>query len=92
MLTLGVSWWHSGKEYTCQYAEDTDLILDPGGSHMLWSNLAYVPQLLSLWSRTGELQFLSPRAGTTEAHTSQSLCFATREATAMGSPCTETRE
>ena len=70
MLTLGVSWWLSGKEYTCQYAEDTDLILDSGGSHMLWSNLAYVPQLLSLWSRTGELRLLSPRAGTTEAQTS----------------------
>ena len=68
MLTLGVPWWLSGKEYTCQYAED--LILDPGGSHMLWSNLAYVPQLLSLCSSTGELQLLSPRAGTIEAHTS----------------------
>ena len=70
MLTLGVPWRLSGKEYTCQYAEDTDLILDPGGSHILWSNLAYVPQLLSLCSRTGELQLLSPRAGTIEAHTS----------------------
>ena len=40
----------------------------PGGSHMLRSNWARVPQLLSLCSRAHEPQLRSPRATTTEAH------------------------
>ena len=38
----------------------------PGGSHVLRSNWACAPQLLSLRSRARELQLLSPRATTTE--------------------------
>ena len=37
-------------------------------SHMLQSNLAGAPQLLSLRSRAREPQLLSPRATPTEAH------------------------
>ena len=44
--------------------------------HMLWSNQARVPQLLSPCSR-------GPRAATTEA----CLCSATREASTVSSPC-----
>ena len=39
-----------------------------GRSHMLQSNKARAPQLLSLRSRAREPQLLSPRAATTEAH------------------------
>ena len=39
----------------------------PGGSHMLQSNWARAPQLLSLRSRAHEPQLLSLRATTTEA-------------------------
>ena len=45
----------------------------PGRSHMLWSNKARVPQLLSLHSRAREPQLLSPRATTTEARAPQLL-------------------
>ena len=40
----------------------------PGGSHVLQSNRAHAPQLLSLCSRAQEPQLLSPHATTTEAH------------------------
>ena len=49
-------------------AGDTGLSPSPGRSHMLWSNWARVPQLLSLCSRAREPQLLSPCATTTEAH------------------------
>ena len=45
---------------------DMGLIPGPGRSHMLWSNEARVPQLLSLCSRAHEPQLLSPHATTTE--------------------------
>ena len=48
-------------------AEGMGSILDPGGSHMPWSNKARESQLLSLCSRVSELQLLSPCATTTEA-------------------------
>ena len=48
-------------------AGDTGLSPDLGRSHMLQSNKAYVPQLLSLRSRAREPQLVSPRATTTEA-------------------------
>ena len=69
-------------------AGDTGSISCLGRSHMLWSNYVHVPQLLSLCSRAWELQLLSPRAAITEGHTPLSPCSATREATAMRSPCT----
>ena len=49
-------------------AGDTGSSPGPGRSHMLWSNEARAPQLLSLRSRAREPQLLSPRATTTEAH------------------------
>ena len=52
-------------------AGDTGLSPGPGRSHMPWSNLARVPQLLSLCSRACEPQLLSPRAKTTEARAQQ---------------------
>ena len=39
-----------------------------GRSHMLRSNKAHAPQVLSLCSRACDPQLLSPRATTTEAH------------------------
>ena len=39
----------------------------PERFHVLWSNKARAPQLLSLRSRAHEPQLLSPRATTTEA-------------------------
>ena len=50
----GLPWWLSGKESPAS-AGDTGLISDPGRSHVLWSNQAHVPQLLSLCSRAWEL-------------------------------------
>ena len=49
-------------------AGDTGSSPGPGKSHMPRSNLAHVPQLLSLCSRACEPQLLSPCATTTEAH------------------------
>ena len=49
-------------------AGDTGSSPGPGGSHMLQSNQAHVPQLLKpTCSRAREPQLLSPRATTTEA-------------------------
>ena len=48
-------------------AGDTGLSAGPGGSHMLRSNSAHAPQLLSLCSRAREPQLLSLRATATEA-------------------------
>ena len=49
-------------------AGDMGLSPGPGRSHMLWSNWARAPQLLSLRSRAREPQLLSLSATTTEAH------------------------
>ena len=57
---------------------------------MPWRNSAHAPQL-RLWSRTQELQLLSPSAATSEGHAPLSLSSATREATAMKSLHTATR-
>ena len=46
-------------------AGDTGSIPDPGRSHLPCSNEACAPQLLSLCSRTLELQLLSPHATAT---------------------------
>ena len=48
-------------------AGDTGSIADLRRSHMLWSNEARVPQLLSLSPRAHKPHLLSPRATTTEA-------------------------
>ena len=48
-------------------AGDTGLSPGPGRYHMLRSNWACASQLLSLCSRAGEPQLLSPHATTTEA-------------------------
>ena len=45
------------------------LIPGPGRFRMLWNNEVWEPPLLSLTSGAHELQLLSPRAVTTEAHT-----------------------
>ena len=48
-------------------AGDMGSIPGPGRSHMLRSNYAHAPQLLSLCSRARAPQLLSPCAATTEA-------------------------
>ena len=50
-------------------AGDTCLNPGPGGSHILRSNCACVPQLLSLCPRACEPQLLSLHSTTTEART-----------------------
>ena len=70
---------------------DMDSTSDQGRSHMPQGNQAHAPQLLSLFSRAGEPQLLSPHASATEAWVPWSPC-STREATAMRSPSTATRE
>ena len=57
---------------------DVGLIPGLGRSHMLRSNEACVPQVLSPCSKARESQLLSPHASTTEALTFQSLCSTTR--------------
>ena len=73
----GLPWWLSGKESPAN-AGDMGLISDPGRSHVLWSNQAHVPQLLSLCSRAWELRLLSPLITSTEAYVPQSLCSTRR--------------
>ena len=48
-------------------AEDMGLIPGPERSHMPQTNSVHVPKLLSLCSRAGEPQLLSPGTATTEA-------------------------
>ena len=60
----------------------------PGRSHMLRSNEARVPQLLSPRSRSREPQRLSQRATTTEARAPRACALQQRQATAMRSPRT----
>ena len=67
---------------------DTDYIPNPGRCHMPRKSKVHVPQLLSLCSRIQELKLLSPRATNTEAHSPESPCSTTREATAVRSWCT----
>ena len=74
------------------HAGDMVSIPDLGRSHMLQSNWARVPQLLSLCSRAWDLQLLSPCAATTEDSVPQSPRSAVREATAMRSLCTVTKD
>ena len=47
---MELPWWLNGKDLPAN-ARDTGLIPDPRKSHMLRSNLAWAPQLLSLCSR-----------------------------------------
>ena len=49
---------------------DTGLIPDPERFHILGSDLAHVPQLLSLGSSAWQLQLRSPYNTTSEAHRS----------------------
>jgi len=71
---------------------DTSLIPGPGRFHMARKNYkSHGPQLLSLRPRAYELQLLSPRAETTEARAPRA-CALPREATAIRSPGTATRE
>ena len=66
-------------------AGDMGLIPGLGRSHILQSNQAREPQLLSLCPRDQEPQLMGPHASTTEVHVPWSLCPAIREATAVRS-------
>ena len=75
-------------------AGDTGSSPGLGRSHMLQSNKACAPQLLSLHSRARKPQLLSQHASTTEACSTGLLlapCSTTREATAMRSWRTATK-
>ena len=69
------------KNLPCN-ARDTGSIPGPRRSHMPWGNWAHVPQLMSPGSGAQELQLLKPMC----------LWSTTRDATAMRSPHTTTRE
>ena len=56
-------------------AEDTVSIPSSGRSHMLWSDQAHEPQLLSLCSGPQDPQLLSPHAATTEAQMSRAIAL-----------------
>ena len=79
MRDLMLPWWLSGKDQPAN-AGDMGSIPGPGRFHMLQSNEAGVPQLLS------------PRAATTDARVPWSACFATREATTTRKLCPAARE
>ena len=83
--------WASQVKNPPANAGDMGSIPDLGRSHMLRGDYAHVPQLLSLCSRTWEPQLLRPHARTAEACRLKSLCFLTREATALRSLCTTSR-
>ena len=83
-LFLGLPWWLSGKESTCQCKRYG---FDP------WSGkIAHAAEELSLCTTTIKPALQSPRAPTTEARAPQSLCSPTREATTLRSPHTATRD
>ena len=63
-------------------AGDVGSIPDPGRSHLLQSNEAHMPQLLSLGSRAGEPQLLSSCATAAE-EVPWRHCSPTREVTVM---------
>ena len=69
-------------------AGDTGSSPGPGRFHMLQSNEACVPQLLSLHSRAHKPQLLKPACHNYWSPHAQRLCSATREASAMRSPHT----
>ena len=51
--------WLSGTE-SARQCRDTGSVLEPERSHMLWSNKAHGPQLLSPGFRVREPQLLKP--------------------------------
>ena len=68
---IGLPWWLSGKESTCQFSGHTSFIPGPGRSHMQQGNQARAPPLLSLCSRARAPQreateMRSPRTTTRE--------------------------
>ena len=87
----GLPWWLSGKESPAS-AGDLGLIPDSSGFHIPRSNQACAPQLLILCSGAWEPQLLSLYAAATVAHKPWRPGSAAREATAMRSLFTETRE
>ena len=80
----GLPWWLSGKESTCQCK-----------GHRFNRCSRKIPHALRQLipdATTIKPVLQSPRASTTEVCLPQSLCPATREATAVRSLCTTTRE
>ena len=73
-------------------AVDTGWIPGPKRAHTSQGNEACAPRLLNLCLRAWELQLLSSRAITTEARVPWRPSSATREATAMRSLLSATRE
>ena len=80
----GLPWWLSGEESACQCRRHR---FNP------WSGrIPYTEEQLSPWATTTEPMIQSPWAATTEAFMPWSPCSKTREASAMRSPHTVTRE
>ena len=85
-VALGLPWWLSGKESTCQHRRCG---FDPWSWKIHpWINEAHVPHLLTLCSGAQELQLLSPCVAITKARMPQSPCSTMREAIARRSPYT----
>ena len=84
-------WWLSSKESACQCRRHLHSIADPERSHMLRSNWACAPQLLSLDSRAREPPPLSAHAANTEVRARWSPRSATRGASTRSSLHTPTK-
>ena len=77
----GLPWWLSGKESACQQGFN------------LWSRkIPYTLEQLSQRATTIKPVLQSLEAAATEAHAPYSLCFATREVTALRNLCIKTGE
>jgi len=68
--------------------EDTGLVPDPRGFHMLQATKVHGPQLLSLCSRACEPKLVNPWEVTAEPSTPWSLCSTPGDATTVRNLCT----
>ena len=78
---LGLPWWLSGKEFTCQCRRHG---FDPQSR-----KIPHATEQLSPCAITTESMLQIPGATASETRAAWSLCWAIREAHAMRSPCNE---
>ena len=92
MMTLGLPWWLSGKESTCRCRRHGFNPWSRKIPHAVGQLILSATTAEPVLYGARELQLPSPRAATTEARVPYSLSSTTREATALRSPHTATRE
>ena len=86
---MGLAWWSSGKECREHRFNPWFKLKIPRAVGQL-NPCTTAAELAT--SKGGELQLLSPQRATSEAHTPSRLCSTTREAIAVRSPYSTTRE